>query len=62
MHNITVIYCSTAPLVTRLLQSIQNLTAKNEEQNVVLEDARAEIEELKEFIKSVSILTRLLKR
>lgn len=62
MHNISVIYCSTGPLVTRLQQSIQKLTVKNEEQNVALEDARAETEELKELMKSVSILARLLKR
>ncbi|KAL9989527.1 hypothetical protein ACROYT_G004088 [Oculina patagonica] len=40
------------PLVTRLQQSIEKLTAENEEQNEALEDARAEVKELKEFMKS----------
>ena len=56
MHNTTIIDCSTGTLVTRLQQTVKQLTAENEEQHGALEDARVEVKELKEFMKSVSIL------
>ena len=62
-HNATVIDCSTGLLVARLQQSIKQLTDENEEQNKALGEARTEVKELREFMKSVSISdTRLLKR
>ena len=50
-------------LVSRLQQSIKQLKNENEEQNKALEEARIEVKELREFMKSVSIMdTRLVKR
>lgn len=53
--NATVIDCSTGLLVARLQQSIKQLTDENEEQNKALQEARTEVKELREFMKSVSI-------
>ena len=57
---------STELLVTRLRQTITNLSDENGKQNGVLEEARAEVRELKEFMKSVSncftLKTSLVKR
>ena len=50
-------------LVSRLQQSIKQLKNENEEQNKALEEARIEVKEMREFMKSVSIMdTRLVKR
>lgn len=63
MHNITIIDCSTGLLVARLQQSIKQLTDENEEQSKALEEARTDVKELREFMKSVSISdTHLVKR
>lgn len=50
-------------LVSRLQQSIKQLKNEKEEQKKALEEARIEVKELREFMKSVSIMdTRLVKR
>ena len=56
---------STFPglLVSRLQQSIKQLKNEQNEQNKALEEARIEVKEMREFMKSVSIMdTRLVKR
>lgn len=54
-HNGTAIDCSTGLLITRLQQSIKQLTDENEEQNKALEEAKTELKELREFMNLVSI-------
>jgi len=51
----TIMGCSAEAIVSGLQGSIKHLTAANEEKHVALEDANAEIKELKEFMESVSI-------
>ena len=55
MRNTAIIDCSTDAVISGLQENIKHLTAESEEKQMALEDAKAEVKELKEFMETVSI-------
>ena len=54
MRNTAVIDCSIDAVIG-LQENIKHLTAEGEEKQMALEDAKAEVKELREFMETVSI-------
>ena len=55
MRNTAVIDCSIDAVISGLQENIRHLTAEGEEKQMALEDAKAEVKELREFMETVSI-------
>ena len=55
MRNTAVIDCSIDAVISGLQENIKHLSAESEEKQMALEDAKAEVKELREFMETVSV-------